>query len=224
MTGANPIAPINPITPTIIQKRHPFTQTLTSDMPGDSRFIELHCRTVLASHEWEAVLLMLKSCTVWQGLWLQARTELMQWNSAVIVYWLPWWVLQTQNVKWFSERCTLELTQVEFLICVVKVAQLEIVQPRIQCSQAFSRHLQSQRHWDAVPKPLRYSPKYIEMQSQNHRGAVPKTLRCSSGDIEMQPKRHWVARAEGPNKWTVCSHRCVSTAIGVSLHVQGKSL
>lgn len=72
---------------------------------------------------------------------------------------------KTSNEKWklteLMQRLTLELTQMKFLVCVVKVAHLKVVQPRIQCSQAFSRHLQSL-------KTLRCSPKDIETQSQRH--------------------------------------------------------
>ena len=42
---------------------------------------------------------------------------------------------KTSNEKWklteLMQRLTLELTQMKFLVCVVKVAHLKVVQPRI---------------------------------------------------------------------------------------------
>ncbi len=51
-------------------------------------------------------------------------------------------VLGSGHVAW--PKCTFQLTQMQLLIYVLKVANLEVVQPWIESSQAFCCHLRQQ--------------------------------------------------------------------------------
>ena len=42
----------NPTTSDVIQKRHPYTENLTSETSGHSKIEFLHCGYVLAQHIW----------------------------------------------------------------------------------------------------------------------------------------------------------------------------
>ena len=44
-------------------------------------------------------------------------------------------------------RGTFQLAQVELLVSVLKIAYLEVVQARIQCSQPFSSYLSTSKDW-----------------------------------------------------------------------------